>query len=89
MWEPQPLATLRASMACMGITLPKNINENKIEEYNMNLRKTVKRSSQASEFEQSEGISLKNTHHLGIFFSYSQYKCSQGKSIFCYKYFTH
>jgi hypothetical protein len=22
MWEPQPLATLRASTACMGITLP-------------------------------------------------------------------
>jgi hypothetical protein len=25
MWEPQPLATLRASTACTGITLPLHI----------------------------------------------------------------
>jgi hypothetical protein len=29
MWEPQPLAALRASMACTGITLPFTLYDDK------------------------------------------------------------
>jgi hypothetical protein len=38
MWEPQPLATLRASMACKWITLPLHYTVRQVKESKENTR---------------------------------------------------